>query len=73
MVYIEALQKGFEPCGSAKDRHYVAHKSSVAERTVCWAGGTRKGLAYVLMPDLKSGNHCFRQYLKPPMNWKHKN
>lgn len=73
MVYLEALQKGFEPVDSSKDRHYVSHKSDLSGREVRWAGGTRKGLAYVLMPDLKSGKHSFRQYLQPPKNWKHKN
>lgn len=70
MTYLEAIKNGFEPVGSSHDSNYVSHKADIASRPVCWAGGTRKGLAYVLMPNLVSYKHCFRQYLQPPRCWK---
>lgn len=63
MTYKEALASGYKNGDVVLQRGYVSRKADVGEQEVLFAKGTRSGQAYVLLPNRKSTQYCFRQYL----------
>lgn len=63
MTYREALEKGYKVVGSAWTRGYVSRKAKVDDLVCHEAGGSRKGLLYVLLPSTMSTRYCTRLYL----------
>ena len=63
MTYGEALNAGYRDGDVTFQRGYVSRRVSVLDQPVKEAGGNRKGQLYVLLPNYRSTNYCYRQYL----------
>lgn len=65
MTYAQALENGYRDGDLMYFQGYVSRRVNQGEQPVMIAGGTRKGELYVELPNWRSTNFSFRQYLIP--------
>ena len=67
MTYADALAQGYTPGDTTLSRGYTSRGVDTAAQPVLVAGGSRRGQAYVELPNPDSTMYgTIRQYLRPP-------
>ena len=63
MTLREALAEGWREADTVLQQGYVSRKPmDDLDREVHEAGGTRRGLVYILLPNKDSTRYCYRRY-----------
>lgn len=62
-TYEEAKAQGYSVAFLRYQRGYISRNTNINKATVMVAGGSRKGMLYVLVPCWQSTQYCQRMYL----------